>query len=90
MIQSRLLETDPIPEDVRQYLRQHFRDVKDEPSHGDYYVFSVKLASGEPRELKVHRNIFVFSEMIRAYLQDHDFAAQLERGNVEIAEPLRS
>jgi hypothetical protein len=84
------MEVDPIPEDVRQYLHQHFPNVKDEPSQGDYYAFSMKLPSGEPRELKVHRDIFIFSEMIAPYLQDHDFAAQLERGNVEIAKPLRS
>jgi hypothetical protein len=84
------MEIDPVPEDVREYLRKHFRDVKDEPSQGDYYVFSMKLPSGEPRELKVHRNMFVFSEMISAYLREHDFAAQLERGNVEIAKPLPS
>jgi hypothetical protein len=40
------MEIDPIPEDVREYLLQHFRDVKDEPSQGDCYVFSMKLPSG--------------------------------------------
>jgi hypothetical protein len=39
------MEIDPIPEDVRQYLRQHFSDVKDELQQGDYYVFSMKTGS---------------------------------------------
>lgn len=30
------MEIDPLPEDVRQYLRRHFVDVKDEPAQGDY------------------------------------------------------
>lgn len=82
------MDVDPIPEDVRQYLRGHFRDVKDEPSQGDYYVFTVRLDSGDRREIRVHRNVFVFSEMIPAYLRDNDLAGQLRQGNVEIAEPL--
>ncbi|MGA2269047.1 MAG: hypothetical protein ABSH44_11315 [Bryobacteraceae bacterium] len=60
------MEIDPVPEDVREYLRKHFRDVKDKPSQGDHYVFSMKLRFGERRELKVHRNIFLFSEVISA------------------------
>jgi hypothetical protein len=84
------MDVDPIPEDVRQYLREHFRDVTDEPSAGDYYVFSMRLESGERRELKVHRNIFMFSEVVRAYLQQHDFVGQLQRGDVVIAKPLGS
>ena len=83
------MEIDPLPEDVRQYLRLHFGDVKDEPAQGDYYVFSMRLQSGEPRELKVHRNLFAFSEVVTTYLAEHGLAGQLERGNVEIAEPLR-
>jgi hypothetical protein len=78
-------EADPIPEDVRRYLDQYFQEVKDELRQGDYYVFSLRLSSGEFRELKVHRMFFMFSESITDYLQKHDFAAQLERGNVEIA-----
>lgn len=82
------MEIDPIPNGVRQYLRQHFQAVKDELPQGEYYVFSIRLESGERRELKVHRNIFVFSESIPAYLRDHDFAGQLRRSDVEIAKPL--
>jgi|HubBroStandDraft_2_1064218.scaffolds.fasta_scaffold392670_1 hypothetical protein len=84
------MEIDPIPEDVREFLRKHFRDVKDEPPQGDYYVFSMKLQSGELRELKVHRNLFVFSEVVSRYLEQFDFLAQLGRANVEIAEPSRA
>jgi hypothetical protein len=32
------VELDPIPGDVREYLRQHFQDVQDEAREGDYYV----------------------------------------------------
>jgi hypothetical protein len=77
---------DPIPEDVRAYLRKHFLSVTDEASQGDYYVFSV-IASGTPRVLKVHRNFFIFSELAARYLQDQNIAGQLERGNIEIAKP---
>jgi hypothetical protein len=66
------MEIDPVPENIRQSLRQHFRDVKDEPSQGNYYVFSLKLPSGAPREMKVHRNLFIFSELVSAYLREHD------------------
>jgi hypothetical protein len=83
------MEIDPLPEDVRQYLRQHFSEVNDELPQGDSYVFSMKLASGERREIKVHRELSEFSGVIAAYLNEHNFAARLERGNVEISEPLR-
>jgi hypothetical protein len=49
----------------------------------------MKLASGERREIKVHRELSEFSGVIAAYLNEHNFAARLERGNVEISEPLR-
>lgn len=81
------MEIDPIPEDIRQYLRQHFRDVQDEPSQGDYYVFSMKLLSGARRQMKVHRCFFLFPELVSAYLREHDLVAQLEHGNVEITKP---
>jgi hypothetical protein len=82
------MEADPIPKDVREYLHQHFQEVRDELPQGDSYVFSMRVASGEYRELKVHREVFMFSEGISAYLMQHDFASQLEKGNVEIVEPL--
>ncbi len=75
--------------EVRTYLLEHFQEVKDEPSQGDYYVFGV-IAHGIPREVKVHRNVFMFADLVPRYLRDHDIAQQLERGNVEIAEPLRA
>jgi hypothetical protein len=84
------MEIDPIPEDVREFLRKHFRDVKDEPPQGDYYVFSMKLQSGEARELKVQRDLFFFSELVSRYLEQYDFLRQLESGNIEIVEPLRA
>jgi hypothetical protein len=84
------MEIDPIPEDVRHHLRQHFSDVKDELPQGDYYVFSMKTGPGERRELKVHLELFMFSEVVTNYLRENNFAAQLERGNVEIAKPHRS
>jgi hypothetical protein len=83
------MELDPIPEDVRQFLIKNFKDVRDEPAQGDYYVFNLKTNSGEPRTLKVHRNFFIYSEMVTAYLQEHDFVGKLEYGNHEIAEPIR-
>ncbi|HEX3875348.1 MAG TPA: hypothetical protein VHW24_00070 [Bryobacteraceae bacterium] len=83
------MEVDPLPEDVRQYLRQYFTDVRDGASEGDYYVFSVKSSSGKRRELKVHFKLFFYSELVTAYLHENGFAAQLERGNVEITRAFR-
>jgi hypothetical protein len=48
----------------------------------------MKLPGGIQRELKVHRKLFIFSELVSRYLKEHDFVAQLERGDVEIAKPL--
>jgi hypothetical protein len=84
------MELDPIPEDVRQFLMKNFTDVRDEPPQGDYYVFSLKTSSGPLRHLKVHRSVFIYSEMVSDYLRNEDLAGQLERGDVEIAEPLSS
>jgi hypothetical protein len=84
------METDRIPEDVRQYLREHFTEVNDELPEKDYYVFSMRVQSGERRQLKVHRGMFVFAHTIPAFLREHDFAARLEQGNQEIAKPLLS
>jgi hypothetical protein len=83
------MELDPIPEDVRRFLIKNFKDVRDEPAEGDYYVFSLKTNSGQPRTLKVHRNFFIYSEVVTAFLQEHDFVGNLASGNQEIAEPLR-
>lgn len=83
------MERDPIPEDVRQFLTEHFTDVRDEPAQSDYYVFSLKTRTGQLRQLKVHQRLFIFSELVTRYLREHDLAVQLERGDVEIAEPLQ-
>jgi len=82
--------SDPIAEDIRNYLGEHFLDVTDEPAQGEYYVFSMKLPSGQLREMKVHRKILIFADLVPAYLREHDLVAQLQHGNVEIAEPLGS
>jgi len=79
---------DPIPEEVRLYLREHFQTVTDEPSTPDYYVFSVTV-QGVRREITVHRNFFMFPDVVPGYLRDIDIARQLETGNVEICEPTR-
>jgi hypothetical protein len=84
------MELDPIPEDVRQFLRNNFSDILDEPAQGDYYVFSLKTSSGPGRHLKVHRNVFIYSEMVSEYLRKYDFVGQLESGDAEIAQPLSS
>lgn len=84
------MEIDPLPEDIRQFLRKHFHNVKDELPEGNFYVFSMKLTTGEIRELKVHRSIFTFSSLVPDYLRNHDIAGQLQRGNVEITKPLRN
>jgi hypothetical protein len=81
------MEIDPIPEDIRAYLRKHFREVKDEQPQGHYYVFSLKSSSGQIRELKVHEQFFMYLNLVPDYLRDHDLAGQLERGNIEIAKP---
>jgi hypothetical protein len=85
----RTMQIDPIPEDVRQFLIENFVDVRDERPEGDYYVFSLKTSNAQPRTLKVHRNFFIYSEVVNDYLKTQDLAGQLERGNVEIAAPLR-
>ncbi len=85
-----MVNTDPIPEDIRIYLREHFSDVKDKPSEGHYYVFGLTSSSGQPRELKVHEYLFMYSNLVPDSLRDHDLADQLERGNVEIAKPTNS
>jgi hypothetical protein len=36
------MELDSIPEDVRPFLSKSFKDVRDEPAQGDYYVSSLK------------------------------------------------
>jgi hypothetical protein len=78
---------DPLTDCVRTYLREHFGEVKDESPLGDYFVFSVKV-DGMPRELKVHRDLFVFADVIPEYLNSTDIARQLKTiGNVEIADP---
>jgi hypothetical protein len=82
------MELDPIPDEVRQFLVKTFADVRDEPAQGESYVFSLTTSSGQLRRLKVHRQMFVYSGVISAYLQDYNFAAQLERGDVEITKPL--
>jgi hypothetical protein len=82
------MDIDPILDDVRRYLREHFEQVDDQPSQGDYFVFGLTLLSGHRRQLKVHRDIFIFSESIPAYLRECDFAAQLELGDVQITEPV--
>jgi hypothetical protein len=79
---------DPIPEDVRAYLREHFQNVHEESPEGDYYVFGV-MVSGSYRNLKVHRNFFMFADLVPRYLRDNDIAGQLQRGGVEIAEPFK-
>jgi hypothetical protein len=83
------MQPDPIPEDVRQFLTKNFKNVRDEPAQGDYYVFSMSATSGHPRTLKVHRNLFIYSEVVTAYLLEHDFVEKLEHGNQEITEPIR-
>ena len=83
------MELDPIPEGIREYLREHFQEVCDEAPEGDYYVFSVDV-QGTRRYVKVHRNLFMFAELVPRYLRENTIAAQLERGNVEIAEPSRA
>jgi hypothetical protein len=83
-------DPDPIPGDVRQFLIANFTDVRDEPTEGDYYVFSLRTRTGQSRRLKVHRRLFIFSELVPTYLKQLDLADQLERGDVEIAQPLRS
>jgi hypothetical protein len=82
------MELDPIPEDIRKYLRERFHEVTDEPPQDDFYVFSV-IVSGTRRELKVHRNFFTFSDLASRYLREQDIARQLEHGNVSIIDPLR-
>jgi hypothetical protein len=82
------MELDPIPEDIRKYLREHFQEVTDEPPRGDSYIFSV-TASGTRRELKVHRNFFTFSDLAPRYLREHDIARQLKHGDVSIVDPLK-
>ena len=82
------MEIDPLPEDIRHYLRQHFQDVSDEPRQGDYYVFLMKLNSGDLRTLKVHRDLFIFSSLVPDYLRNHNLASQLQHEDVEIARPL--
>jgi hypothetical protein len=57
------MHIDPLPEDIRVYLKAHFTDVEDELQQGDYYVFGLKTTSGLPRRLKVHRHLFMFSGM---------------------------
>lgn len=84
------MEVDPIPEDVRRYLQEHFASVRDEPPEGNYYVFSMRLGSGERRELRVHRELFIFADLVPSYLQESDITAQLMKGNVVIAKPLRT
>jgi hypothetical protein len=83
-----MADADPIPEDVRAYLCERFRDVRDEAPQGNYYVFSLRLPSGQVRQLKVHEYLFMYSNGVPEFLREHDVASQLERGNVEIAKPL--
>lgn len=81
------MELDPIPEDVRQFLISNFTDVRDEPRQGDRYVFSLKTSSGQLRQLKAHRNFFMYSEVVSQYLRNPDLVGQLENGDVEIVKP---
>ncbi len=82
------MSIDPLPEDIRVYLKAHFSDVEDEAPQGDYYVFSMKLPSGLLRRLKVHRAFFMFSGVVTQYLTENNLAEQLKRGDVEIVRPL--
>lgn len=75
----------PIPEDFRQCLIKNFRDVRDEPMQGDYFVFSLKTNSGQPRTLRAHRNYFIYSKVVTAFLQK--LVGDLERGDVDLEEP---
>lgn len=83
------MQVDPIFSDVGQYPEEAFGNVTEERPEGDYYVLSV-IVCGERRTLKVHRNLFIFADVVPRYLQDNDIAGQLERGNVEIARPLHT
>ena len=49
------MHIDPLPEDIRVYLKAHFTDVEDELQQGDYYVFGLKTTSGLPRRLKASK-----------------------------------
>jgi len=83
------MQIDPILRDISQYLEEAFGNVSEESPEGDYYVLSV-IVSGERRTLKVHRNLFIFADVVPGYLRNNDIAGQLERGNVEIAKPLHT
>jgi hypothetical protein len=83
------MAVDPIPEDVRTYLREHFHDVTDEPSRPDRYVFGVTV-KGIPRKLKVDKSVFTFpADDVRNYLREFDVACQLESSDIEIKDLLK-
>jgi hypothetical protein len=82
------MEIDQIPNPVREYLREHYKDI-DEAREGDSYVFGMAV-NGIRRELKVHRNFFMFPDVVSRYFQDTNLAQCLEHGNVHITEPIAS
>jgi hypothetical protein len=83
------MELDPIHEDIRGFLVEHFTDVRDEvleggPSQADRYVFALKTSSGQARRLSVHRNFSTFPATVSDYLREIDVAGRLENGDVEL------
>src|SRR6202161_2863454 len=82
---SENMEPDSIPEYVRQFLINTFKDVRDEPPQGQYCVFSIKPSSGQLRHfLKVRQDVSIHPGGLLDYLRTHDFAGKLENSSVEI------
>jgi hypothetical protein len=81
------MEPDPIADAFRQFLMKNFTEVRDEPRRGDCYVFSLKTSFRQLRHVTVHKNFFMYPEVVSGFLRNPDLVGQLERGDVSIPKP---